>query len=196
MTEIPMPASDPYQQPPKKSSTSSDCCKWGAIICVILIIGMVIIAMVFMGSLLSFFNGGIDFTYDERTLASYNNSDIDIYPAYYYSEFEVYSYETLTSTAPDVNFVISIDDTGNDSVTVTTHFAIYEIDYTDFANLTWIERDAYLIEEGDYSSTYVDSFFDINNEASTYVWVLWFDASSKTSVWTVDIDLILRYNWG
>lgn len=195
MTEIPMPGPEPYQQAPK-SSTSSDCCKWGAIICVIFIIGIIIIAVVFVGSFWSFFNWGNGGTsYDERSLASYNNIDPPLFPSFYYNEFDVYSSETQTSTAPDVLFDISVDDTGVDAVTVTIHFAIYEIDITTFDSLpTWGDVDPYLVQEGDYTTT-AYSWFDLNNEPSTYVWVIWFDASFKTDVWTVDIDLTLRYNW-
>ncbi len=196
MTEIPMPASDPYQPAPKKSSMGSDCCKIGAIICVLLIIGMVIIALILMGGVLSIFGGFTGATYGERTLASSNNTDIDLFSTYYYDEFTVSSFETQTSTAPDVQFDISVDDTGVDVVSVTVHFAIYSIDQTTFDSITtWAGLDSYLVEEGDYTNS-VSSWFDLNNYSDTYVWVIWFEATSKTSVWTVDIDLTLRYNWG
>ena len=194
MTEIPMPASPDYQQPPKRSS-SSDCCKWGAIICVILIIGMVIIAMIFVGGILNIFGGNGGTSYDTRPLTSYNNVDVDLFGNYYYAEFDVYSSEVLTTTSPDVLFEISVDDTGSDAVSVTIHCAIYEIDQTTFDSITtWPGLDSYLVEESDYTNT-VDDFFNLNNYASTYVWVVWFEASSKTDIWTVDIDLTLRYNW-
>ncbi|MHA2352698.1 MAG: hypothetical protein ACXABX_06225 [Candidatus Thorarchaeota archaeon] len=198
MTEIPMPASDPYQPAPQKSSTGSDCCKWGAIICVILIIAMVVIAMVWIGGVLSMF-GGIfgsgGATYGERALVTYNNSDVDLFGSYYYDEFSVSNSETQTSTAPDVQFDINVVDTGVDAVSVTIHFAIYDIDQTTFDSITtWPGLDSYLVDEGDYLNT-ASSWFDLNNYADTYVWVIWFEASSKTVVWSVDIDLTLRYNW-
>jgi hypothetical protein len=103
--------------------------------------------------------------------------------------------ETQTSTQPDLQFDISVDDTGVDAVSVTIHFAIYDIDQTSFdAITTWGGLDPYLVEDGDYLNS-VSSFFDLNNNADTYVWVIWFEATSKTSVWDVDIDLTLRYNW-
>jgi hypothetical protein len=195
MTEIPMPASDPYQPAPQKSSTGSDCCKWGAIICVILIIAMVLIAVVFLGSFMSIFGGFTGTTYGERTIASYNNSDVDLFSTYYYDEFSVSSSETLTSTVPDISFDISVDDTGVDAVSVTIHFAVYNIDQTTFDSIpTWPGLDSYLVEEGDYTNS-VSSWFDLNNNPDTYVWVIWFEATSKTSVWSVDIGLTLRYNW-
>ncbi|MHA3963784.1 MAG: hypothetical protein AM325_009605 [Candidatus Thorarchaeota archaeon SMTZ1-45] len=195
MTEIPMPGPEPYQQAPKKS-TSSDCCKWGAIICVIFIIGIIIIAIVFVGSFWSFFNwGNGEPSYSERSLGSFNNIDVDLFSTFYYDEFDVYSSETQTTTPPDVYFDISVDDTGVDVVTVTIHFAIYEIDQTTFDSIpTWAGLDSYLVEQGDYYDT-ATGFFNLQNYASTYVWVIWFEASSKTSVWTVDVDLTLRYNW-
>ena len=195
MTEIPMPASDPYQPAPQKSSTGSECCKWGAIICVILIIAMVIIAMVFMGGILSIFGGIGGADYGEREIASHNNTDVQLFSTYYYDEFSVSTAETQTSIEPDLQFDISVDDTGVDVVTVTIHFAIYDIDQTTFDSIpTWGGLDPYLVQDGDYTTS-VSSFFNLNNNADTYVWVIWFEASSKTSVWTVDIDLTLRYNW-
>ncbi len=198
MTEIPMPASDPYQPAPPKRSGGSDCCKWGAIICVVLIIAMVLISMIWIGGVLSMFggifgNGGA--TYGERTLATYTNTDIELYSSYYYDEFDVTSSETQTSTDPDVSFDINVASTGTDSVSVTIHFAIYSIDQATFDSITtWPGLDSYLVQEGDYTNS-VSSFFDINNYADTYVWVIWFEATSKTSVWSVDIDITLRYNW-
>ncbi|MHA2080983.1 MAG: hypothetical protein ACW99H_07555, partial [Candidatus Thorarchaeota archaeon] len=143
MTEIPMPASDPYQPAPKRSG-GSDCCKWGVIICVILIIGMVVIALVWMGSIWSFFGGIGTPSYDERSIASFNNQDILLYTDYYYDEFDVSSAETLTSTSPDIFFEISVDDTGADAVSVTIHFAIYDIDQATFDSIpTWPGLDSY-----------------------------------------------------
>ena len=195
MSEIPMPASEPYQ-PPKQSSGCGSCAKIGVIICVLFIVGILIISMVFWGGILSIFGGfGNDPSYGERSLASYSNTDVEIFPSYYYDEFSVSSSEVLTSTPPDVHFDISVDDTGFDSVSVTVRFAIYDIDITTFDSITtWPGLDSYLVEEGDYITSQT-SFFNINNYASTYVWVIWFEASSKADTWTVDIDLTLRYNW-
>lgn len=193
MTEIPMPGPESYQ-PVKKSSAGTDCCKIGAIICVVLIIGMVIIAMVFMGSILSIFGGG-GTSYSTRTIASYSNEDVELFGSYYYDEFYVSSSDTMTSTAPDIEFDIDARNTGSDDVTVTIHFAIYEIDMTTFDSIsTWGGLDPYLVEDGDYLDR-AEDFFNINNYAETYVWVIWFEASSKTDVWSVDISLVLRYNW-
>ena len=193
-----MPASDPYQPAPQKSSGCGTCAKIAVIVCVVLIIGMIVIAVVFMGSLASLFGGifgGGGTTFDTRSIASYNNADVDIYPAYYYSEFNVYSYETETSIQPDVYFDISVDDTGSDAVTVTIHYAIYEVDAaTVYAATTWSELDVYLLGSGS-TTTFVSAYVDLNNYADTYTWVLWFEATSKTDTWTVDIDLTLRYNW-
>jgi flagellar basal body-associated protein FliL len=195
MTEIPMPGPSDYQ-PAKKSSATSDCCKIAGIICVILIIGMVVIAVVFMGSILSFFGGITGGTgYSTRTIASYSNEDIDLYSTYYYNEFSVSSSETLSSTAPDIRFVINVWDTGSDSVTTTIHVAVYELTKATFDSIsTWSGLDPYLVESGNYTNSASD-FFNLNNYSDTYVWVIWFDASSKTSVWQVNIDLTLRYNW-
>jgi hypothetical protein len=197
MSEIPIPAPEPYQQP-KQSSGYGTCCKIGVVICVLLIVGMIIIAMVFMGGLLSIFGGittGGGPTYQTRSLLNSNNEDVSIFPTYYYDEFTVYSSEVQTTTSPDVYFDISVVSTGSDAVSVTIHFAIYEIDKITFDGIpTWGGLNSYLVEQGNYSTSCTD-YFDIYNYASTYVWVVWFDAASKTSVWNVDISLVLRYNW-
>jgi hypothetical protein len=197
ISEIPIPLSDPYEQP-KKSSDSGTCCKIGVVICVILIVGMIIIAMVFMGGFLSVFGGittGGGSTYQTRSLLSSTGQDINISPAYYYNDFSLSTSDVQTTTSPDVYFVINVEDTGSDAVSVTIHFAIYKINQTTFESIpTWGGLDSYLVEEGDYT-TACSSYFDINNYASTYVWIIWFEATSKTSVWTVDITLTLRYNW-
>jgi hypothetical protein len=200
MSEIPIPASDPYQQQPQQSSSYWTCCKIGVVICVLLIIGMIIIAMVFMGGLLSIFGGFTGFTtgggptYQTRSLAS-STQDVNLFPSFYHNEFTVYSSEVQTTVAPDVYFDISVDSTGSDAVSVTVHFAIYDIDMTTFDSIpTWSGVDSYLVQQGNYSTS-ATNYFDIYNSASTYVWVIWFDAASKTDVWTVSIALTLRYNW-
>ena len=194
MTEIPMPGPEPYQQAPKKSG-SSDCCKIGAIICVVFIIGMVVIAVVFLGTFASIFNWGGGTSYQTRSITTYSNQDVELFPTYYAGEFSVYSSETQTTTSPDLDFEISVISTGGDSVTVTVHVAVYEIDKTSFdAISTWAGLDSYLVDQGDYQTTASD-FINLYNYADTYVWVFWFDASSKTSTWSVNIDLTLRYNW-
>ncbi|MHA2027184.1 MAG: hypothetical protein ACW98U_14880 [Candidatus Thorarchaeota archaeon] len=201
MSEIPMPASVPYQPAPPKSSGYGTCCKIAAVVCVVFIIAMVIIAMVFWGGVLSLFGGifggipGGGTSYDTRSIATYSSTDVDIYPIYYYAEFDVYSSETQTSISPDVLFDINVSDTGTDSVSVTIHYAIYNIDSaTVFGAATWAELDTYLVDDGSTTSSAYD-FINLNNYADTYTWVLWFEASSKTVTWSVDIDLTLRYNW-
>jgi hypothetical protein len=198
MSEIPMPAGEPYQPPPKSSGYGT-CCKIIGVVCVLLIIGMIIIAMAFMGGLASMFGGifgGNGATYGERTLATSNNLNIDLFPTYFFGQVMVASSEVQTSIAPDIHFYVGLDNTGTDSVTVTIHCAVYDCDQTTFDSLTWSELDtSYLIEESNYTDS-VSDFFNIHNYSDTYVWVIWFDAPLKTSTWSVDIDVTLRYNWG
>jgi len=202
MSEIPMPTSDPYQPRKESSNGCGSCAKIGVVICVLFIVGMLIIAMVFWGGIASIFGGifgggGGGTSYDTRTISS-TNRDITIYGTegyYYYGEFDVYSSEVQTSTPPDVFFDISIVHTGTDSVTVTIHYAIYETDSaTVVGAATWSELNVYLMDDGD-SSNSVNTYINLNNYADTYTWVLWYEASSKTDTWSVDIDLTLRYNW-
>ncbi|MHA1951725.1 MAG: hypothetical protein ACXAAO_12760 [Candidatus Thorarchaeota archaeon] len=197
MSEIPMPASDPYEPAKPASSGAGSCVKIVVIICVLLIIGMIVIAMIFWGGIASIFGGiiGGGSTYDTRSIASYSNSDVDLSPIYYYAEFDVSSSDTQTSTSPDLFFDISIGSTGTDSVTVTIHYAVYETDGATVYNAaTWSELNIYLLDDGDTTSS-VNSYINLNNYADTYTWVLWFEASSKLDTWSVDIDLTLRYNW-
>ena len=156
---------------------------------------MVVIAVVFLGTFASLFNWGGGPSYQTRSIASYSNQDVSLFPSYYYDEFSVSSYETQTTTSPDLDFEISVTSTGSDGVTVTVHVAVYEIDKTTFDGIsTWAGLDSYLVDQGDYTTTASD-FINLYNYADTYVWVFWFDASSKTSTWSVNIDLTLRYNW-
>lgn len=196
MSEIPMPASDPYQPAPQKESGCWTCGKIAIVVCVALIILMFVIVLIFMGSMASIFGGifgGTGTTYDTRSVATYSQ-DVDLSPTYYYGEFDVYSSETQTSIQPDLFFDVSVIDTGTDSVTVTIHYAVYETDAATVVALSWAALDAYLMEDWDSTSS-VNSHIDLNNYADTYTWVLWFEASSKLDTWSVDIDLTLRYNW-
>ena len=194
-----MPTSDPYQPAPPKSSGYSTCCKIGAVLCVVFIILMIIIAWLWLGAFASLFGGifgGSSGTYGERTLGTLNNNNIDLFPNYYFGEAAVASSEVQTSIAPDVYFTVNLDNTGTDSVTVTIHCAIYDCDQSTFDSLTWSELDSlYLVEDGNFTNS-VSDYFNIHNYSDTYVWIIWFDASSKTSTWSVDIDVTLRYNWG
>ena len=155
---------------------------------------MVVIALIFWGSVWSIF-GGFGQSYDTRSIANYSNQDVQLFSTYYYDEFSVSSSETLTSTSPDIQFIVEVIDTGSDAVSVTIHFAVYEIDQTTFDSIpTWAGVAPYLVDSANYTNS-ANDFFNLNNNADTYTWVLWFEASSKTDVWSVDITMTLRYNW-
>lgn len=187
MTEIPTPE---YGIAPPPAEKKSNTMKIVAAVAVIAIVAIALIIVV--PGLLS----GPSAAYGEREIADYNNTDVNLYPVYYRAEFDVYSSEVQTTTPPDLLFEITVDDTGVDAVTITIHVAVYN---TDMATVdgasTWAELDPYLMGEGDYVDQDVAAYADLENYASTYTWVFWFEASSKTDTWTIDITLTLRYNW-
>ncbi|MFW9847396.1 MAG: hypothetical protein ACFFD6_11650 [Candidatus Thorarchaeota archaeon] len=189
MTEIPLPPSDGYVEPsaPSKGRGCGTNLIIGLIIAIIVVGGIVVVLLPNLGG-----NGA---SYDERQIQAYNNQDISLSPMYYSDEFYVYSSEVQTSTAPDLLFEIDFDHTGSDSVSVDVYCAIYDIDKTTVDDApTWAELDSYKVGEFTRSDP-VSDWIDLHNSAGTYTWVIWFDASSKTSEWSVDITLTLRYNW-
>jgi hypothetical protein len=188
MTEIPTPDYGIAAPPAEKKSSPMK------LILVVVVIAIVAVASTLV--VLNMMSANTPSLYDEREIASYNNTNINLYPTYYRAEFDVYSSEVLTSTPPDLLFEITVQDTGSDSVSVTVHIAVYN---TDLATVdgasTWAELDTYLMGEGDYTDEPVAAYADLENYASTYVWVIWFEAAYKTSTWSIDITLTLRYNW-
>lgn len=187
-----MPPSDGYAAAQPSPKKGFPCCRTICIVIgVLVIIGIIMVAM-FLLPLLNL-NGGTT-GYQTREIDSYNNSDVELYPTFYRAEFYVSSSDTQTSTVPDLDFEIYVS-TGSDSVTVTIHIAVYDCSLSTFDELSWSTLDSsYLMDDGDYTSS-VNTYINLDNYANTYVWVVWFDASYKSSVWSVDIDLTLRYNW-
>ncbi len=186
MTEIPTPQ---YGTGPPPSEKKSSPVKIIAVVAVIAVVAIALIVIV--PPMLA-----PPATYGEREIADYNNTDVNLYPVYYLGEFDVYSSEVQTTTPPDLLFEISVDDTGVDSVSITIHVAVYHATMaTVDAASTWAELDPYLMGDADYVDQDVAAYADLENYASTYTWVIWFEASSKTDTWTIDITLTLRYNW-
>jgi hypothetical protein len=189
MSEIPMPEPDGYEPTPTPTKKKRGCCS-RTVMC-IGIIAIVVVGVIAVTVLL----GGPEPEYGERVVADYNNSDIDLSDiTFYRDEFSVSSSETMTSTQPDLLFQITVD-TGSDSVSVSVHIAVYELDIDTFDSIeTWAETNDYLVAENDFAPP-VNNYLDLYNYAETYTWVIWFDASGKTDTWSVDITLTLRYNW-
>ncbi|MFW9965983.1 MAG: hypothetical protein ACFFEA_02425 [Candidatus Thorarchaeota archaeon] len=188
MTEIPLPPDD-YQAPSAPPKKGRGC---GTTLIVVLIIAVVVVA----GVVIVLFSGlGGNGGHDEREIADYQSQDIDLSPTYYRGGFSVSSSEVQTTIVPDLLFDVYVRDTGTDSVVISIHIAVYETSVSTVdAAPTWGDLSTYLVDEGTYSNP-TDQFIDLYNYASSYTWVIWFEASSKTDVWDVDITLTLRYNW-
>ncbi len=183
LTEIPLPSD--YTEPAKPSSGIGFGWK--------ILAGLVVVIVVLAGVAVVLF-GSVDTTgAGEREIGSWNNVDIELYPGVIYrDEFSVSSSEAQGSLVPDLDFDISVDDTGTDSVSVEIHIAVYELDVTTFDSLSSSGRAPYLVDEAT-STDYIFTWIDLYDYASTYVWVVYFTASSKTDVWDVDLTLTLRY---
>jgi hypothetical protein len=196
MTEIPNSGSESHQQLPN-IHRGSRCSKRGALICVVLIIGIIVGANVFVTSSRGPSKTDSSETmYDSRSIVSYTNTDITPYiTGMMHDEFSVNSSEVQTTTPPDMWFNITVISTGADNVLVSIFVDVYRLDLASFDSIpTWSGRDSYLVEQGMYTNT-ATGFFNLDNQASTYVWVVWFNVSHKTVIWDVDITLNLRYNW-
>jgi len=183
LTEIPLPPD--YSEPAKPSKGIGFGWK---------VIGVLIVAVVVVAGVAVVFFGSIDMNGGgERQIGDWNNVDIELYPGVIYrDEFSVSSSEAQGSLLPDLDFDISVDNTGSDSVSVEIHIAVYELDVTTFDSLSSSGRAAYLVEELT-STDSINTWIDLYDYASTYVWVVYFSASSKTDVWDVDMTLTLRY---
>lgn len=188
MSEIPMPEPGGYEAaaPEKKKG----CC--GRTVMCIAVIGVVIVGLIILTAL---FGGGPEPEYGERVIDEYNNSDVNLSDTTFYrGGFSVSSSETLTDTQPDLLFEITVD-TGSDSVSVSVHIAVYDIDVDTFDDITtWSEANNHRIGYGDINPP-VNHFIDLHNYADSYTWVFWFDAAEKSDTWSVDITLTLRYNY-
>jgi hypothetical protein len=196
MSEIPMPEPGGYEAPaPEKKK---GCCS-RTVLCIGVIAIVILAGIVFTAVLNNMGNGGNGGAeYGERDLILDYDFDPDIYPIYYYDEFTVSSSETQTSTQPDLYFQVSVDHTGSDSVSVTVHIAVYDLSQSEFESMTSSsieDASGSLRASGDLTDEAVDHYIDLNNYADTYTWVLWFEASSKTSTWSVDVQIMLRYNY-
>ncbi len=121
--------------------------------------------------------------------------DPDVYPDYYYGEFELTTDHVDDTTPPDVLFTLSYD-TGSDTGDVYTYVAVYDLDIATFAGLNWLDRDLYLV---DYGEDYGDfsTYIDLPQTTGKYTWVIFivYEEIVKSDVWSSDLSVNLRYNW-
>jgi len=113
----------------------------------------------------------------------------------YAGGLSVRSSETQSERPPDLHFDIAVVDNGNDVVTVTIHYAVYDTDLITFKALNGSSQEEYLVGSG-MGAESVDSSIQLHSHPSDYSWVFWLEADSKTDAWSVDVELTLRYNWG
>jgi hypothetical protein len=113
----------------------------------------------------------------------------------YAGGLSVRSSETQSERPPDLYFEIAVVDTGNDVVTVTIHYAVYDTDLITFKSLNESSREQYLVGLRTGAES-VDDSIQLHSHTSAYSWVFWLEADSKTDAWSVDVRLTLRYNWG
>jgi len=129
-----------------------------------------------------------------RLISSNYSLDIGLYPDYYHGEIQISAGEVATSIPPIIAFSIYVRNTSLDSpVVVLIHTAVYRLDLTTFDTLDWGQRDPYLVSAGN-KTTLFRSNIVVNNTPSTYVWVVWYTASTKTTPWMVEMILNLKYN--
>ncbi|MHA2378162.1 MAG: hypothetical protein ACXADO_09320 [Candidatus Thorarchaeota archaeon] len=186
MTEIPLP-SDEYGAPAAPSK--------GLGFGKTLIVGLIIVIVIAAGIVIVMLPGNGPTDYSERQVADYMNQDFELSPTYYRGGFSVSSSEVQTSVVPDLLFDVYVRDTGSDSVIISVHIAVYEASVSTVdAAPTWDDLLSYLVDEGTYPDP-VSQWINLYNYVSSYTWVIWFEASSKTDVWDVDVTLTLRYNW-
>jgi hypothetical protein len=203
LTEIPVPP-DGYEAAPtpRKGPGCGTMMIVGLVIAIVVVAGVVIILLPGLG------NGGFTTSttttststtttgdHSEREIGDYRQ-DIDLVDTiYYFGGFSVSSSEVQTSTVPDLLFEVDVRDTGSDGVAVSIHIAVYEASASTVTNAaSWGDLSGYLVGEGTFSNP-TSRFINLYNYASTYTWVIWFEASDKTDVWDVEITLTLRYNW-
>ena len=131
---------------------------------------------------------------DSSTLGQYNDYDLELFPTFLRAQFIVNESQVLTGTAPEVQFNVNVEDTGEDVGTVTIFVAVYELNESTFDSLgTIIDLEPYKVAQIE-DQTLLEGSIDLDNEASTYVWLVVLYAAAKTSVWSVDVLVTLQFN--
>jgi hypothetical protein len=151
------------------------------------------IAVVGIGAVVYFFQTSSE-SFEARTISHNTNLNPTLHYEYA-GGLAVRSAETQSERPPDLHFEIAVVDTGNDVVTVTIHYAVYDTDLLTFKSLNESSREQYLVESN-VGAESVDASIQLHSHTSAYSWVFWLEADSKTDAWSVDVQLTLRYNWG
>jgi peptide/nickel transport system permease protein len=133
-----------------------------------------------------------DLRKNNEILKPQTTQDIELYPQTINGSFEITEENVETGEPPRVFFGAEVIDTGVDQIPVTIFIAIYEIDLETFETLSESQREQYIVETAN-ATTKVTQYLVLEADPTTYVYVIWFDASQKTNTWSVNIRIILTY---
>lgn len=181
MSEIPLAPSEEYAVPSSSGGRTK-------------IIAIVVIAIVVVGGLgaIVLLNNSSP-VYNEREITSWTDADVDPESLVYYrNSFSTNAAETANGL-PYLRGIVTIDN-GYDSGNVGIEFRVYECSVAVVdAAATWAELAMYKVgERTDYTS--LDERISLENDPSSYTWVLIFTYSgTKSAVWDCDMTLTLEY---
>ncbi|RLI60565.1 MAG: hypothetical protein DRO93_06710 [Candidatus Thorarchaeota archaeon] len=130
------------------------------------------------------------------TIYSHNRTDVELYPTIYAREVDVGpQHLQVLEENPSVYFSVIIQDAGAESdLDVLCVAELYAMDYATFNASTPSERQAALIGTHSRNNT-MRTDITVGDQPAKYTWVVWFNATQKTSTWSVDITIQLRYNY-
>ena len=180
MSEIPLAPSEEYTAPSSGGRNK-----------IIAIIVIVVIVVGGVGAVVLMDNSSP--VYETRQIASW--TDANVQPSsvvYYRNEFTTSSAETATNL-PYLHAIVTIDN-GYDTGSVGIEFHVYECSVAVVdAAASWTELAIY--KEGDRSDfTALDERISLQNDPSTYTWVLIFTyTGTKSATWDCDMTLTLEY---
>ncbi len=112
---------------------------------------------------------------------------------YYYEELKITEEYLMTAQIPELFIGVSDMNTGFDAVSVNVTFRIYTLNQTVYESMTFAERAPYLFHNVSVVDENLLEYTFLPDEVGDYVWELQFIAPQKTSDWTVNTRVVLRY---
>jgi len=180
MSEIPLAPSEEYRAPSSSGSRTK----------IIAIIVIVVVVVGGVGAVVLMNNSNP--VYDTRQITSWTDADVEPSTvSYYRNSFTTSSAETVR--LPYLRAVVTIDN-GYDTGSVGIEFHVYECSVAIVdAAASWGELAMY--REGlrtEYTS--MDERISLENDPSTYTWVLIFTyTGTKSATWDCDMSITLEY---